>query len=186
VSANRAGFGFVRSDDLTESVFLPPKEMAGLMHGDQVLISATQGRDGRWSGKLIEVLARGVGAFLGTVDIHGRAATVQSADRRLNLACSIAPEHLNGARQGNWVIARIVTYPPAGGIGVAKVERLLDPEKPVTLATEAAIAKLSLPRDFSPAALADALTHGTEVDPAEAARRAGRQLRHRRGSRASS
>jgi len=145
--------------------------MAGLMHGDQVRIAATQGHDGRWSGKVLEVLARGVGAFLGTVEIRGRAASVQSADRRLNLACSVAPEDLNGARQGSWVIARVVKYPPAGGIGVARVERLLDPEKPVTLATEAAIAKLSLPRDFSPAALADAAQHGTTVDAHEAARR---------------
>jgi ribonuclease R len=171
VSANRAGFGFVRSEELTESVFLPPKEMTGLMHGDQVRISATQGHDGRWSGQLIEVMARGVGAFLATVDIRGRAASVQSADRRLNLYCTVAPEHLNGARQGSWVIARIMKYPQEGGAGVAKVERLLDPDKPVTLATEAAIAKLSLPRDFSPAALADAVAHGVEVDAAEAARR---------------
>ncbi len=43
VSANRAGFGFVRSEELTESVFLPPKEMTGVMHGDQVRITATPG-----------------------------------------------------------------------------------------------------------------------------------------------
>ena len=38
VSANRAGFGFVRSKELVESVYLPPREMAGLMHGDQVRV----------------------------------------------------------------------------------------------------------------------------------------------------
>ncbi|MEJ0100458.1 MAG: hypothetical protein WDO12_12280 [Pseudomonadota bacterium] len=91
VSANRAGFGFVRSEDLTESVFLPPREMEGIMHGDQVRIAATQGSDGRWSGKLIEVMARGVGAFLATIDIHGRTAMAQSADRRLNLSCAVPP-----------------------------------------------------------------------------------------------
>ncbi len=69
-------------------MFLPPKEMAGLMHGDQVRVAATQGHDGRWSGELIEVVAHGVGAFLATVDIRGRSASVQSADRRLNLYCT--------------------------------------------------------------------------------------------------
>jgi ribonuclease R len=171
VSANRAGFGFVRSNELVESIFLPPKEMAGLMHGDQVRVSATQGHDGRWSGQLVEVVARGVGAFLATVDIRGRSASVQSADRRLSLYCTVAPTDLNGAKQGDWVIARVVTYPKDGGAGVAKVERLLDPEKPVTLATETAIAKLSLPRDFSEEAVRDATGHGRSVDPQEAARR---------------
>jgi ribonuclease R len=171
VSANRAGFGFVRSDELTESVFLPPREMTGVMHGDQVRVSAMQGADGRWSGQLIEVVARGVGAFLATVDIRGRAASVMSADRRLNLYCNVPPADLNGARQGSWVIARVVQYPKDGVAGTAKVERLLDPEKPVTLATEAAMAKLSLPRDFSPEAVADAVAHGHTIDAAEAARR---------------
>jgi ribonuclease R len=161
----------VRSDELAESVFLPPREMAGVMHGDQVRVSATQAGDGRWSGELIEVMARGVGAFLATVDVRGRSASVTSADRRLNLYCTVDPEHLSGARHGSWVIARVIKYPIAGGTGVARVERLLDPEKPVTLATEAAIAKLSLPRDFSAEAVADAQRYGSEVDPAEAARR---------------
>ena len=171
VSANRAGFGFVRSEDLVESVFLPPKEMSGLMHGDQVRVAATQGHDGRWSGTLIEVVARGTTAFLATVDMRGRSASVQSADRRLNLYCTVAPADLNGARQGSWVIARVVKFPEDGGPGVARVERLLDPEKPVTLAIEAAMAKLSLPRDFPAEAVRDAEAHGHRVDPAEASRR---------------
>jgi ribonuclease R len=171
VSANRAGFGFLRSDELTESVFLPPREMAGLMHGDQVRIAATQGHDGRWSGEVVEVVAHGVGAFLATVDVRGRSASVQSADRRLNLYCTVAPKDLNGAKSGSWVIARVVTYPKEGQVGVARVEQLLDPDKPVTLATEAAIAKLNLPRDFSAEAVNDAKAHGQAIDQKEAARR---------------
>ncbi len=42
--------------------------------------------------RCIEVVARGVGAFLATVEIRGRAASVQSADRRLNLYCTVAPD----------------------------------------------------------------------------------------------
>jgi ribonuclease R len=145
--------------------------MAGLMHGDQVRVAATQGHDGRWSGTLIEVVARGTAAFLATVEIRGRTASVQSADRRLNLYCTVAPTDLNGARQGSWVIASIIKFPENGGAGVARVERLLDPEKPVTLAIEAAIAKLSLPREFSSEAVRDAEAHGHRVDPAEVARR---------------
>src|ERR1043165_886745 len=97
VSANRAGFGFVRSEDLTESIFLPPREMAGLMNGDQVRVNATQGADSRWSGTVIEVVVRDTSAFLATVEVHGRNAGVQSADRRLNLYCTVPPADMNGA-----------------------------------------------------------------------------------------
>jgi ribonuclease R len=89
----------------------------------------------------------------------------------LNLFCTVAPSDLNGARHGNWVIARVLSYPEQGGAGAARVERLLDPEKPVTLAIEAAIAKLSLPQDFPLEAIRDAERHGHSVDPIEAERR---------------
>ena len=52
VSANRAGFGFVRIEGQEEAVFLPPPQMAGVMHGDRVRVSVEKGRDGRYSGRL--------------------------------------------------------------------------------------------------------------------------------------
>jgi ribonuclease R len=48
---------------------------------------------------------------------------------------------------------------------------VLDPAQPVTLATEAAIAKLNLPRDFSPAAVRDAESHGRTIDQKEVTHR---------------
>ncbi len=156
---------------MAESIFLPPREMTRLMHGDMVRVHASPGSDERWSGSVVDVLERGVAAFLGTISIQGRNASVNSADRRLNLYCIVQPADLKGARNGDWVIARVVKYPLDGQAGTARVEILLDPEKPLTLATEAAIAKLGLPRDFSAEAVRDAEAHGKTIDPAEAARR---------------
>jgi len=171
VSANRAGFGFVKVLGMDASVFLPPREMSKLMHGDRVRVTAEQGADQRWSGRVEKVLERGIEAFLGTVEIHGRNASVRSADRRLSLFCHVTPDQLGGARHGDWVIARILKYPEDGSAGTARIVKLLDPEKPVTLATEAAIAKYDLPNEFTPAAQREAESHGREVDPGEAARR---------------
>jgi ribonuclease R len=171
VIANRAGFGFLRVEGMVDNIFLPPREMAGLMHGDRVRVTARQGADKRWSGQVDKLLERGVEAFLATVEIHGRNASVHSADRRLSLYCQVAPEHLGGARQGDWVIARVLKYPADGSVGTARVERLLDPEQPVTLATEAAIARYDLPQGFTAEVVQQAEGYGTHIDPAEAARR---------------
>ena len=38
VSANRAGYGFLRVDGLKDSVFIPPGEMRGVMHGDKLRV----------------------------------------------------------------------------------------------------------------------------------------------------
>jgi ribonuclease R len=171
VSANRAGFGFVRVEGMEESVFLPPPQMAGVMHGDRVRVSVERGRDGRYSGKLEKVVEHATKAFVGTLEVHGRTAFVTAADRRIGMRCLVPPDDLGGARHGDWVIAAVTRYAGPGSTPQARVTLRLDPEKPVDLATEAAIARFDLPREFSPEAIREAQSFGDHVDPSEAARR---------------
>ncbi len=170
VSANRAGYGFVRSEALAESVFLPPGQMRGVMHGDRVRVSVRSDAQGRYSGELLEVLERGVQAFLGIVEAAYRSLVVRPADRRLGFSCRVVANSI-GARAGDWVIARLARYARDGEQGEAVIERLLDPERPVEMASEAAIARFALPVDFSSEALQEAQRWGHSVDAAEAARR---------------
>ena len=62
VSANRAGYGFLRVEGFKESVFLPPPEMRGVMHGDRVRVKVSRDATDRWSGVVQEVVGRGVSA----------------------------------------------------------------------------------------------------------------------------
>ncbi|MEY3713496.1 MAG: Ribonuclease domain, partial [Pseudomonadota bacterium] len=52
VSAHRSGFGFVKVEGQTDSVFLPPPQMGGLTSGDRVRVRVKQGADGRLSGEV--------------------------------------------------------------------------------------------------------------------------------------
>ena len=171
VSANRAGFGFVRVEGMEESVFLPPPQMNGVMHGDRVRVSVERGRDGRYSGRLEKIIEHATKAFVGTVEIVGRSAFVTAADRRIGMRCLVPPADLGGAHHGDWVIAAVTRYAGQGSNPQARITKRLDPEKPVDLATEAAIARFDLPGAFSPEAVREAESHGGEVDPTEAAQR---------------
>ena len=172
VTAHRAGYGFLRAAGLKDSVFLPPAEMRGLTHGDQVRVRLARDSIGRWSGAVEEVLGRGVSAFLGTVETYGgRTAWVNSADRRLQLRCAVPHTELRGARNGDWVIARITRHATATSPPQARIEKRLDPDRPVELATESAIARFELPHEFSAAALREAQACGDQIDPREAASR---------------
>jgi ribonuclease R len=171
VSANRAGYGFVRIDGLKDSVFLPPGQMRGVMHGDRVRVTLARDASNRWLGEVDEILDRGVKAFLGTVEIQGRQAAIIAADRRLQLRCIASLNELDGARDGDWVIASIVRHASGSSMPVAKVARRLDPERPVEMATESAIARFDLPSDFPPAVTAEADAYGDRVDAGESARR---------------
>ncbi len=167
MSANRAGYGFLRVEGLKDSVFLPPPEMRGVMHGDRLRVRLSRDATDRWSGSVEKILDRGVNAFLGTVEVHGRNAWVSAADRRLQLRCAVSHEDLHGARSGDWVIARITRHAGSAAPAQARVERRLDPDRPVELATESAIARFDLPYEFSAAALREAQAWGEAVDPSE-------------------
>ncbi len=171
VSAHRAGYGFLRVDGATDSVFLPPREMRGLMHGDRALVRVSRDSSDRWLGEVEGVVARGVNAFLATLEVHGRAAWVTAADRRLQLRCTVAPADLNGARNGDWVIAQITRHASGSTPAQARVKKRLDPDRPVELSTESAIARFELPHEFSAAALREAQVFGDKVDPSEVSRR---------------
>jgi len=168
VSAHRSGYGFVRVEGQELNVFLPPPQMAGLTSGDRVRMRVTRDHSGRFSGEVEAVLARGVSAFLATVEGSGRAHYVHAVDRRLALRCHVAEEHLGGARAGDWVIARITRHPDGLRSGVAKVEKKLDPDRPLELAIESAIARFDLPAGFSGEALKEAEAYGERIDPREA------------------
>ena len=161
----------MRVEGAKDSVFLPPGQMRGVMHGDRVRVSLARDASERWSGEVQQVLDRGVSAFLGTVEAYGRGAWVAAADRRLQLRCAISPADLKGARNGDWVIARILKHASGAEAAQARIEKRLDPDRPVELATESAIARFDLPHEFPAQALREAQAFGDRVDAAEAARR---------------
>jgi ribonuclease R len=156
---------------MSDSVFLPPREMRGLMHGDRARVRVSRDSSDRWLGEVKEITGRGVNAFLGTMEVHGKSAWVTAADRRLQLRCSVAPGDLNGARNGDWVIARISRHANGGSPAQGRIQKRLDPDRPVELSTESAIARFELPHEFSAAALREAAAFGDRVDPAEVANR---------------
>ncbi len=171
VSANRAGYGFLRVAGLKDSVFLPPPQMRGVMHGDRLRVKVSRDATDRWSGSVEQVLERGVTAFLGTLQLEGRSAWVSAADRRLQLRCAVAPQDLHGAKDGDWVIARITRHAGSASHAQAVIEKRLDPDRPVELATESAIARFDLPQEFPGAALREARAFGEQVDGHEAGAR---------------
>ena len=168
VSAHRAGYGFLRVEGMKDSVFLPPPEMRGVMHGDRLRVRISRDATNRWSGSVEQVVEHGVNAFLGTVEVQGRSAWVNAADRRLQLRCAVEHNALNGARHGEWVIARITQHASPAKPAQARVEKRLDPDRPVELATEAAIARFDLPHEFSADTLREAQAWGDRVDPHDA------------------
>ncbi len=160
VQGHPDGFGFLVPDDKTkhpEDLFLGPREMAQVMHGDRAMVRmAGLDRKGRPEGKIVEVLERGTKNLVGRV-VQGQGVTIVAAeDKRINQDILI-PYHLDmGAKPGQVVMVELTEQPSAHAHPLGKVVQILGNYADSGMEIEIALRKHKLPHQFSPAALSQA------------------------------
>ncbi len=112
VIGHKDGFGFVVPDNGEEDLFLSPREMRAVFHGDRVLarVSSIDSR-GRREGMIIEVLERNTQQLVGRFFMESGAAYVESANQRIIQEILIPPDATKGAEHGQLVVAAIINQP---------------------------------------------------------------------------
>ena len=161
VIAHRDGYGFLACDEGGDDVFLPAREMQGLMHGDRIACEVRLSRRGgqhaaKRSGVVVEVLERNNRIVVGRF-YRARGLAIVSPDHR-NLHQDVVIPNGRGT-DGEMVVVEIVDQPsrnlrgqgPSGRI----VERLGDPEGP-GMAVEIALRTHGIPHAWPDDVLAEA------------------------------
>lgn len=154
------GFGFLVPDDKAkhpEDLFLGPREMAQVMHGDRAMVRmAGLDRKGRPEGKIVEVLERSTKTLVGRI-VRGTGVTIVAAeDKRINQDILI-PYHLDmGAKPGQVVMVELTEQPSSHAHPMGKVVQILGNYADSGMEIEIALRKHNLPHEFSPAALSQA------------------------------
>ena len=160
VQGHPDGFGFLVPDDKIkhpEDLFLGPREMAQVMHGDRVMVRMSGlDRKGRPEGKIVEVLERSTKSLVGRV-IQGQGVTIVAAeDKRINQDILI-PYHLDmGAKPGQVVMVELTMQPSSGAHPMGKVVQILGNYADSGMEIEIALRKHKLPHEFTPAAIKQA------------------------------
>ena len=115
VIANPEGFGFLHPDAGGDDLFLPPREMRKVFHGDRVL-AAVVGVDhrGRPEGKVVTVLERRLKRLVGRYDERAGIGHVTPDDKRILQDVMIPPDARKDARPGQLVVCELVDLPKAG------------------------------------------------------------------------
>jgi ribonuclease R len=145
--AHRDGYGFVISEKPGErDIFIPPGGTMGAMNGDRV-IARIENRHRR-GGRIIRILERAFTRVAGRLDVTRTAIYVRPKNKSIPFDIHIAPADKSGARQGDNVVAEIISYPtdkrPPSGRVVKIIEKPHDPKSEV----EAIIDEFGLPRKF--------------------------------------
>ena len=157
VQGHPDGFGFLVPDDKAkhpDDLFLGPREMAQVMHGDRAMVSMSGlDRKGIPEGKIVEVLERSTKTLVGRV-IQGQGVTIVAAeDKRINQDILI-PYHLDmGAKPGQVVMVEITAQPSPGAHPMGKVVQILGNYADSGMEIEIALRKHKLPHEFSAPAI---------------------------------
>jgi len=149
------GHGFLVPDDGGASVFLPPHEMRGVMHGDRASVRVT-GHDnrGRPTGSVVEVLERAQRRIVGRIQVQHGVAYLVPEDRRI--AHDIVLPEPGKARPGQVVTVELVQPPTKHAQPVGRIAEVLGNYADSGMEIEIALRKFDLPHEFPKRALAQA------------------------------
>ena len=153
VQGHADGFGFLIPDAGGEDLFLSPKEMSQVLHGDRVMVRpGGLDRRGRREGKIVEVLERANKSLVGRLIREQGVVLVAAEDKRISLDILIAPGQDMKAQAGQVVMVELIEQPSAYAQPIGKVIEILGNYADPGMEIEIALRKHSLPHEFSPEA----------------------------------
>ena len=158
------GHGFLVPDDRSPSVFLPPQEMRGVMHGDRAAVRIG-GRDhrGRPTGTIVEVLERSRRRIVGRLHAEHGVLKLVPEDRRIAHDILVPPAESGKAKAGQVVTVDLIAQPSPHAQPIGRVAEVLGHYADPGMEIEIAVRKFDLPHEFSKKALAQARAMPDEV-----------------------
>ncbi|AWN17668.1 3'-to-5' exoribonuclease RNase R [Salinisphaera sp. LB1] len=169
VQGHRDGFGFLIPDDAEgDDVFLSPRQMRQVMHGDRAVVHVT-GRDarGRREGRVAEVLERANDTVIGRfVEDNGMYHVVPD-NARIGHEIRV-PAKARGDAQNEQIVTVRITQPPSKrGQPVGEVVEVLGDRMAPGMEIDIAIRSHGIPHEWPPEALEQARACGDQVAEAD-------------------
>ena len=151
VEGHPDGFGFVVPEEGGDDLYLSPKEMHRVLHGDKVLVRvAGFDKRGRREAKIVEVLEHVNQFVVGRYYLEGGVGFLIAENRRINQDILVPTENAGAAKSGQVVTVEIVTQPGAHNEAVGRVTEILGSFTGPGMEIEIALRKHDLPYVFPP------------------------------------
>ena len=112
VDMTTSGSGYVEVEGLPNDIYIGEKDLGIALHGDLVEVAILRvKRNGKPIGKVIEVLERAKTEFVGTLQKSAKFAFLVPDSKRMTVDLFIPLDKLNGAKDGEKVIAKLTHWP---------------------------------------------------------------------------
>ncbi len=126
VDMNQSGSAYVVSDQVKEDIFIPPKFIGQALNGDKVKVFLLAKRKRKSpEGQIVEIIERARMEFAGKLDVSEKYAFVVPDNRKMLVDIYVPLEQLNGAKNGQKVIARITDWPESASSPFGEVTEIL-------------------------------------------------------------
>lgn len=164
VIGHKDGFGFVVPDTGEEDLFLSPRQMRVVFHGDRVLtrVSSIDGR-GRREASIVEVLEHNTQQIVGRFHSESGTAFVESANQRITQDILIPPDETNGAENGQMVVVAITDQPTSHARPLGRIMEVLGDHMAPGMEISVAIRNHDLPTEWPEDAMLEASRYAPTV-----------------------
>ncbi len=150
VDMTRMGYGFIKTDELEDDVFISANNLKTALHGDKVKVRLYAKRKGsRPEGEVVEIIERWRTTFVGTVEVMPNFAFLIPDNKNMPFDLFIPSSRLNGALQGQKAVAKVIDWDPKSKNPVAEIISILGYPGLHETEMHAILAEFELPYSFT-------------------------------------
>lgn len=148
VDMTSAGTAYIVSEEMENDVLVTPKNTLNAMHGDIVKVKLFPSQKDKQEGQIIEVIERAKIKFVGVIQLSARFAFLVPSSNKVNVDIYIPLDKLNGAKNGQKAIAKIVEWPKNGVNPIGEIIEVLGDVGDNNTEMHAILAEFGLPYEF--------------------------------------
>ncbi len=155
---SRSGMGYVIVDGVEKDIIVRPNDFNRAFHGDIVRVQVTKGisKDKRIEGKVVDIAERKQIEFIGNIQMSKNFAFFIPASEKPIPDFYIAAEKLNGAKDKERVVVKLVSWDKSEKKPIGEVVSILKSEDENDMAMKEILVETGFPLTFDVAVLAEA------------------------------
>ncbi len=148
VDMTSTGLAYIISEETQEDVLINPKKTLNALHGDIVKVRLYPKTRGKQEGEIVEVIKRAKTEFVGTLQVSPKFAFLVPSSNKIHVDIYIPLEKLNGAKDGQKAIAKIIEWPKNGINPIGEIKDVLGNVGENNTEMHAILAEFGLPYEF--------------------------------------